>query len=100
MRLPFTSAALQTYQTENNKIDQFEWSPNGSVRPDGNRQWIAPHADLKEDGHIGGCEHCVQDDGRPVQGFDGRPRARCCQVRSRLLPREVLGLDQGPRFGS
>ena len=97
---PFTSAALQTYQTENNKIDQFERSPNGAVRPDGSRQRIAPHADLKEDGHVGDCEHCVQDDGSPVRGFDGRPRARCCQVRSRLLPREVLALDQGPRFGS
>jgi len=99
-KFPYTSAELRTYQAENDKIDAFEWSPNGAVRPDGSRQWIAPHSDLKEDGHLGGCEHCIQDDGTPVVGLDGRPRARCCQVHSRLLPRDVLALDQGPRFGS
>ena len=31
---------------------------------------------------------------------DGRPRTRCCQAPSRRLPRDVIALDQGDRFGS
>ncbi len=99
-KFPFTTKQLIDYQRELAKTAPFEWKPNGTTGPDGSRQYIAPHKGVKTDKLVGGCEHCIDETGAPRLGPDGRPRRRCCTVRTRRVPAEALVLDQGPRIGS
>lgn len=95
---PFTRGELDAYQVELAKTAAYEWKPNGAVRADGSRQYLAPHA--ADRGGRGGCEHCIDARGRARTDATGRNRIRCCTVASRLVPAEAIVLDQGVRAGS
>lgn len=97
-KFPYTTAEIAAYQLAIDGVARFEWKPNGAPRSDGKRSWLAPHGGAGPDGHAGGCEHCCTAEGPIVE--DGRPVARCCTVRSRLIPAEVTALDIDVRHGS
>jgi hypothetical protein len=99
-KFPFTTRQLLDYQRELAKTAPFEWTANGPAGPDGSRQFIAPHKGVPTDKLNGGCEHCIDETGGARLGPDGRPRRRCCSVRSRRVSAEALVLHQGPRIGS
>jgi hypothetical protein len=98
-KFPYNTSQLRSYQREIKLLDRFEWRPNEAVRSNGSQQWLAPHRH-GPDGHTGGCEHCVNPDGMARVDEFGHPLVRCCETPSRLLPKEVLALEQGVRFGS
>lgn len=89
---PHTAKRLGKYQREIAQLVPFEWAPNGAAKPNGSRQFLAPHKG-------GGCERCVQGDGSAVE-VDGQPVVRCCQTPSRVFSRRDLYLMQEERFGS
>jgi len=98
-KFPYTVSDYDTYAAEVVKLRAYEWQSNSGPRPDRRRSFLSPHGGIHPDGHRGGCEHCVTRSGQPVVGVDGRPRQRCCTVRSRLLSAEQLALWQDERFG-
>jgi hypothetical protein len=94
---PFTTTELTDYQKQIERLRQFEWKPNGDFRPNGSRQFLAPHA--AENGGAGGCEHCLTADGKPVL-VKGRKVTRCCQTSSRLFSAEAVAWWQDHTFGT
>lgn len=97
-KFPYTSEQLNTYQAEVAKINSYEWKPHGRPLPGGKQQWNAPHH-TGPDGKSGGCPHCITNSGEARQ-LNDLPVARCCQAKSRLVPAELLELDQGVTFGT
>lgn len=80
---------------------RYGYRPNGRPRPDGSRQFLAPHHHSDRPGGPGGCEHCVDAAGHPVPDpTTGLPRPRCCTKRSYVFTAEQLALYQEPRYGT
>lgn len=95
---PFTVDDLAEYRNRVRPLTQFEWAPNGAAKPNGNRQFLAPHT-TGPDGGIGGCPHCTQADGQPATLPNGTQAERCCQKRSRTFSRVHLALYQHDTVG-
>lgn len=95
---PFTTAELADHQALIAPLKKFEWAPNGAMRPDGSRRFVAPHAE-GPDGKTGGCVHCVTKAGAAVEA-DGKKLKRCCQTRSRTFDRKQLAMWQDETVGS
>lgn len=98
-KFPYTVKDYDVYAADVVRLRDYEWQSNGGPRADGRRSFVSPHGRTHSDGRLGGCEHCVTRAGQPVVAADGRPRQRCCTVRSRLLNAEQLALWQDERFG-
>jgi hypothetical protein len=95
---PFTAADLEAHQSRIKPLERFEWAPNGAVKADGSRRFVAPHR-TGPDGKTGGCPHCVTKAGAAVK-IDGKPLARCCQTRTRTFDRRQLAMHQEETVGS
>ncbi len=97
-RFPARKAQYDAFAREVTKRRRFEMKANTGFRPDGSRQFRAPHWDPERKG--GGCVHCVHADGPPVlDKVTGLPKPRCCRQATKVFSKEELALYQDVAFG-